>query len=249
MSDITVKLVDEQEEIDNVDKIHWEKHSWKQLSLIGDETVVNLQRSKVFVSSGSVLCLGKVHQHPESNKAWKERIGWIVIDESFRDYDGINGERNEFEWNIFQGFTSLQLCGKINDLLSDLGENTRNFHRKDSLYVDVQRHFLVTRKGMKKNMWQMLKVVSTLTRKFGVGQWPFIDPDSEKKWYSEEENSSQGALDHIADKMLLEFAESGCPIFRATTPFTWCYLKKNKEHKNCPYILLLIMRQLRLFFS
>ena len=33
-----------------------------------------------------------------------------------------------------------------------------------------------------------------------------------------EENSPQGIWDHIADEMLLEFAESGCLIFRATTP-------------------------------
>ena len=40
------------------------KHSWKQLSLIGDETVISLQRAKVYVFSDSVLCLGRVHQHP-----------------------------------------------------------------------------------------------------------------------------------------------------------------------------------------
>ena len=49
MFDISAKLVGEQEEINYVDKIHWEKHSWKHLSLIGDETVINLQRSKVHV--------------------------------------------------------------------------------------------------------------------------------------------------------------------------------------------------------
>ena len=54
MSDITVKLVGEQEEINNVDKIHWEKHSWKQLSLIGDETVINLQSTKS--TSSQFLC-------------------------------------------------------------------------------------------------------------------------------------------------------------------------------------------------
>ena len=80
-----------------MDKIHWEKHSWKHLSLIGDETVINLQRAKVYVFSDSVLCLGRVHQHPESNKAWEEGIGWIVTDKSYRDYDGINGEPTEFE--------------------------------------------------------------------------------------------------------------------------------------------------------
>ena len=83
--DISAKLVGEQEEINNVDKIHWEKHSWKHLSLIGDETVINLQCAKVYVFSDSVLCLGRVHQHPQSNKAWKERIGWIITDKSYRD--------------------------------------------------------------------------------------------------------------------------------------------------------------------
>ena len=54
MFDITAKLVSEQEEINNVDKIHWKNHSWKQLSLIGDETVINLQRAKV--TSSQILC-------------------------------------------------------------------------------------------------------------------------------------------------------------------------------------------------
>ena len=52
-----------------MDKIYWKNHSWKQLSLIGDETVINLQRAKVYVFSDSVLCLGKIHSHPESNEA------------------------------------------------------------------------------------------------------------------------------------------------------------------------------------
>ena len=99
-----IKVGGEQEEFNNVDKIHWERHSWKRLSLIGAENVINLQRAKVFVLSDSVLCFGRVHQHPESNKAWEERIGWIVTDKSYRDYDGINGEPTEFEWNIFPEF-------------------------------------------------------------------------------------------------------------------------------------------------
>ena len=46
-----------------------------------------------------------------------------------------------------------------------------------------------------------------------------------------EENRPQGILDHIADKMLLEFAESGCPIFRATTPSSKCNLKSKGHGK------------------
>ena len=44
-----------------------------------------------------------------------------------------------------------------------------------------------------------VKVVSTLARKLGIGQWSFIGPGSEKKLSSMEENSPQGIWDHIAD--------------------------------------------------
>ena len=101
MFDISTRLVSEQDEISGLETISWENHAWKQLSLIGDETVIDLQRAKVYVFSDSVLCLGRVHQHPQSNEAWKERIEWIKIDKSYRDFEGINGEPTEFEWNIF----------------------------------------------------------------------------------------------------------------------------------------------------
>ena len=75
------------------------------------------------------------------------------------------------------------------------------------------------------------RVVSLYARKFGAGEWSFIDPGSKKKWFSVEENSPQGIWDNIAEKMLLEFAESGCPIFRATTPLSWGKLKSKGHGK------------------
>ena len=220
----------EQEEINNLDKIHWERNSWKQLSLIGDETVINLQRAKVYVFSDSVLCLGKIHQHPESNEAWKKRIEWITTDKSYRDNDGINGEPTEFEWNIFPGFTTLQLCGKVTDLLSRLRETPETFTGR-ILFMSMFNDISCDGKGNKEECLANARVVSILAKRFGIGQWSFIGPGSEKKWYSMEENSPQGIWDHIADEMLLEFAESGCPIFRATTPLSRGSLKSKGHGK------------------
>ena len=95
MFDVTAQLVNNQEEISCLDKILWGKNSWKRLSLIGDETVINLQSTKVFVFSDSVLCLGKVLQHPESNEAWEERKGWIVTDKSYRDRPNSSGTSSQ----------------------------------------------------------------------------------------------------------------------------------------------------------
>ena len=230
MFDITAKLVGEQEEINNLDNIHWGKNSWRQLSLIGDETVINLQRTKVYVFSDSVLCLGRIHQHPESNEAWKKRAEWITSSQSNRDFDGINGEPIEFEWNIFPGFTTLQLCGKVTDLLSDLGEAPDIFTGR-ILFLSMFNDISCDRKGNKEECLANARVVKVLSKKFGIGQWSFTGPGSEKKWYSGEENSPQGACDHIADEMLLEIAESGHPIFRATTPLSMGTLKSKGHGK------------------
>ena len=115
---------------------------------MGDEAVINLQRTKVYVFSDSVLCLGRIHQHPESNEAWKKRIEGITTDKSYRDYDDINGEPTEFEWNIFPGFTTLQLCGKVNDLLSDLGEAPETFTGR-ILFMSMFNDISCNRKGNK----------------------------------------------------------------------------------------------------
>ena len=42
----------EQDEISGLETIGWEKHSWKYMSLIGDERIINLQRTKVYVFLG-----------------------------------------------------------------------------------------------------------------------------------------------------------------------------------------------------
>ena len=72
MFDISTKLVSEQDEISGFETLGWENHSLKYLSLIGDERIINLQRTKVYVFSDSVLCLGKILQNPESNDAWEQ---------------------------------------------------------------------------------------------------------------------------------------------------------------------------------
>ena len=154
MFDITAKVVGEQDEINYFDNIQWRMNSWRQLSLIGDETIINLQRTKVYVFSDSVLFLGKIHQHPDSNEAWKNRIAGVMAEKSYRDYDGINGGSTEFEWNIFPGFTTLQLCGKVSDLLSDLGQTPETFTGR-ILLCQCLMTSLVTEKATKMNAWQM----------------------------------------------------------------------------------------------
>ena len=153
MFDRSTRLVSEQDEISGLETIDWENHSWKYLSLIGDERVINLQRTKVYVFSDSVLCLGKIHQNPDSNEAWKKRIEWITISQSYRDFDGIRGEPTEFEWNIFPGFDILQLYGKLTDLLSRLGETPETFTGR-ILFMSMFNDISCDKKDNEEVFWQ-----------------------------------------------------------------------------------------------
>ena len=229
MFDVTAEIVNNEEEINGLDKILYGKNSWTQLSLINDPVIINLQSTKVYVFSDSVLCLGKVFQHPESNEAWKNRVAGIRSEKSYRDSDAISGESTEFKWNIFPGFTTLQLCDRISDLLSSLGQTPETFTGR-ILFMSMFNDIFCDRYDNKDECLRNANIVKTFAGRFGIGQWSFIGPGSEKKWYPSE-NSPQGAWDHIADEMLLQFAESGHPIFRATTPLSRGKLKSQGHGK------------------
>ena len=127
MFDISTRLVFEQDEISGLETMGWENHSWKYLSLIGEERIINLQRTKVCVFSVSVLCLGKIHENPQSNDAWDPSLGWFKSSPEHRNFDRIDGEPMDFEWNIFTGFNTLQLSDEVKSLLYRLGETPENF--------------------------------------------------------------------------------------------------------------------------
>ena len=91
MFDVSAKLVSEQDEIYGVKSIDWENYSWKYLSLIGDEQVISLQRTEVYVCSDSALCLGKIHKNPNQTLHGN------------KDWSGSKHLRNTETWTEFYG--------------------------------------------------------------------------------------------------------------------------------------------------
>ena len=80
-------------------------------------------------------------------------------------------------------------------------------------------------KDNKKECESNVQLVSLFAKRFGAGQWSFFGPRSEKKWCSICEDSPQGEWDKMAEKMLVTLAESGNPVFRATSPLSRGVLK------------------------
>ena len=123
MFDISEKLVIEQSsEIFGVSQISWEDSPWRQVSLVNDEEVISRSHAKVYVFSDSVLCLGKVNQNRASNSVWEEKLSWFKDSPQNRTLDTIDGEPMEFEWNIFPGFTTVQLIYKVHEFMTKMGD-------------------------------------------------------------------------------------------------------------------------------
>ena len=145
------------------------------MSLIGDERVINLQRTNVNVFSDSVLCLGKIFENTQSNDAWEERLGWFKSFSKYRNFDRIDGEPMEFEWNIFPGFNTLQLGEEVKSLLLRLGETPENVTGRIffmSMFNDISWRSRDNERECESNA----RLVSQNAKRFGIGQWSFIGP-------------------------------------------------------------------------
>ena len=111
----------------------------------------------------------------------------------------------------------MQLSEEVKRLLLRLDETPENFPGR-IIFMSMFNDISCGSKDNEKECLANAKLVSLYAKRFGKGQWSFIGPGSEKKWYCISEYSPQGESDKMAERMLLEFAESNCPIFRASSP-------------------------------
>ena len=143
MFDISEKLiVGQSDEICGMTPINWEDSTWKHLSLVGDEEVISLSHAKVYVFSDSVLCLGKANQNPQSDTVWEDKLTWFKSSSQYRILDTIDGEPMEFEWNIFPGITTLQLCNKVQEFMSKMSEKPEEFKGRIQYNIEIFSRFL-----------------------------------------------------------------------------------------------------------
>ena len=128
MFDISEKLiVGQTDEIYGVSTINWEHSPWKQLSLIGDEES-SVSRTRRFTYFQILcFCLGKMIENPQSITVWEDKLTWFKSSPQYRALDRIDGEPMEFEWNIFPGFTTMQLCNKVQERMSKMSEKPEEF--------------------------------------------------------------------------------------------------------------------------
>ena len=125
----------------------------------------------------------------------------------------------EFELNTSPGYNTLQLNEEVKRLPLRLDKTPENCTGR-IIFMSTFNDISCGSKDKEKECFSNAKLVSLYAKRFGKGHWSFVGPCFEKKWYCISEDSPQGVWDDFSERMLLEFAESSCPIFRATSPLS-----------------------------
>ena len=74
--------------------------------------------------------------------------------------------------------------------------------------------------------------VANYARRFPHGRWSYLGRGSEKKWYGTYSDKPDGKWGKTAERMMLNFAESGHPIFRATSALQRGELRSKAKGKK-----------------
>ena len=122
----------------------------------------------------------------------------------------------EFEWTIFTGFTTLGILTEIQKMMAELHCEPEQFQRR-IIFKSMFNDMVWGERGNTEKCIMNAGTVANCARRFPLGRWSCLGPGPEKKWYGTCSDKPDGTWDKIAERMLLNFAESGHPVFRATS--------------------------------
>ena len=143
-----------------------------------------------------------MHQNPQSNIVWEEKWTWFKSSSQFRALDTIDDEPMEFEWNIFPGFTTLQLCNNVQEFMSKMSVEPEDFTGR-IIFMSIFNDISWGSKDHEQECEADANLVSIFAKRYPPGLWSFLGPGSEKKLYSTHETKRQGEWDRIAEEMML----------------------------------------------
>ena len=71
---------------------------WREESPLLCDRAVRIVKSKTYVFSDSVLCMGGISQEPA--QAWKDKVKWYLETRYLKELDRIDREPMKFGWRF-----------------------------------------------------------------------------------------------------------------------------------------------------
>ena len=141
---------------------------------------------------------------------WEDKLTWFKSSSQNRILDTIDGEPMELEWNIFPGFSTLQLVREVQEFCEDWAYNQKlSLDGLSSCRCSTTLSWWSKEK--KQECESSAQLVSLHAKGSSPRQWSFFGLGSEKKWYSTHEYNPQGEWDSVAEEMMITFAENRHP--------------------------------------
>ena len=226
----TEKLTKDQVEITSLSTIDWNKPMWRQSSLLLWEScpyyeIPNLRLGETKLN---VLVGDTPSQSCGSNR---------------RGADGIRVE-------IFPGFTVLGILDEIQKMMAELRCEPEQFQGR-IIFMSMYNDIIWITLGNGENCMANSLNNAAYANKFPQRCGSFLGPACVKKWHGTHVNKTNAESNKTAEVMMLNFAESGHPAFRATSASErWeiCKKKTEEEERN-PYTSTEVKKPLNWFFA
>ena len=166
-----------------------------------------------------------------TNQAWKDKIKWYLETRYPKDVDQIDGEPMDFERKNFPRFTTLGNLDEIQKMMAELRCALEQFIGRN-IFMSMYHDMKWRTQGNHENCTANSMNIAAYAKKFPRGCWSFLGPGCEKKWYGTHVSKPNGESNKTAEVMMLNFAERGHPVFRATSAVERGELKKKKKTKE-----------------
>ena len=140
----------------------------------------------------------------------------------------------------FPGFTTLQLCYKVQELLSKLSVTPEYFSLTDHLHVGCSTTSHGDLKTMNRNANQAPNSFR-FTKKIFTRKMVIPRTCIRKKWHSTHECKPQGEWDRVEELMMIKVSESGVHCLEERS--------KAKDVENYQYTSVPMEIRLKLFFA
>ena len=208
---ITQKLMlEHSEEILNVKPLERSSPSWTR-SVFSHDQAIMWTKTKIRVYSDSVLCVGQMNESKEAITRWDCQVEEFKRYPSYKELLGIDGQATEFGWNIFPGFSSLQILQEIQRDLKRKSIEPKEFTDR-IIFMSIFNDIDWAIRANDEMCIADADKVKDYPKKFLQGHWTFLGPGSEKKGYGEPSYPPNGERDSTANKMVQRFKETGHPV-------------------------------------
>ena len=177
---ITRMIIEVNSEVKNVFPADVASSLWGKLVLL-KEQAIKWTKARVYVYSLRVM-LGKRARPEDTTRRWNDEVSTLKMYPTFRELQGLGGDPIDFEWKIFPGARTLDILHKIPADLQGKIVTTEKFSDR-IIFMSMFNDIELERKDNEDSCALTTRKIKEYASDFNDGQWAFLGPGEESKWY------------------------------------------------------------------